>query len=77
VGIGYRADVKGKLATFTLGYSHPIEVVLPDGVDLKIDEDPRFDASRTTSTPTKSRTRAGTRLLLRGDHESGLAAGSL
>jgi large subunit ribosomal protein L6 len=25
VGIGYRADVKGKIATFTLGYSHPIE----------------------------------------------------
>ncbi len=38
VGIGYRADVKGKLATFTLGYSHPIEVLLPDGVDLKIDK---------------------------------------
>jgi large subunit ribosomal protein L6 len=38
VGIGYRADVKGKLATFTLGYSHPIEVLLPDGVDLRIDK---------------------------------------
>jgi len=38
VGIGYKADVKGKLATFTLGYSHPIELLLPDGVDLKIDK---------------------------------------
>ncbi|MBZ5580769.1 MAG: 50S ribosomal protein L6 [Acidobacteriia bacterium] len=38
VGIGYRADVKGKVATFTLGYSHPIEVLLPDGVDLKIEK---------------------------------------
>jgi len=38
VGIGYRADVKGRIATFTLGYSHPIEVLLPDGVDLKIDK---------------------------------------
>lgn len=37
-GTGYRADVKGKLATFTLGYSHPIELLLPDGVDLKIDK---------------------------------------
>jgi len=37
-GVGYRADVKGKIATFTLGYSHPIEVLLPDGVDLKIDK---------------------------------------
>ena len=38
VGTGYRADVKGKVATFTLGYSHPIEVLLPEGVDLKIDK---------------------------------------
>ncbi|HXE05131.1 MAG TPA: 50S ribosomal protein L6 [Bryobacteraceae bacterium] len=38
VGTGYRADVKGNVATFTLGYSHPIEVVLPKGVDLKIDK---------------------------------------
>jgi large subunit ribosomal protein L6 len=38
VGIGYRADVKGKIATFTLGYSHSIEFLLPDGVDLKIDK---------------------------------------
>jgi len=38
VGIGYRADVKGRIATFTLGYSHPIEVLLPESVDLKIDK---------------------------------------
>jgi large subunit ribosomal protein L6 len=38
VGIGYRADVKGKVATFSLGYSHPIEVLLPDGVEMKIDK---------------------------------------
>src|SRR5437763_1333869 len=37
VGTGYRADVKGKVATFTLGYSHPIEFILPEGVDLKVD----------------------------------------
>src|SRR5215471_9618273 len=40
VGTGYRADVKGKIATFVLGYSHPIEVLLPDGVDLKVDKQP-------------------------------------
>jgi large subunit ribosomal protein L6 len=38
VGIGYRADVKGKIATFTLGYSHPIEFLLPDGVDMRVDK---------------------------------------
>jgi large subunit ribosomal protein L6 len=38
VGIGYRADLKGNVAIFTLGYSHPIEFMLPPGVDLKIDK---------------------------------------
>src|SRR6185369_3519901 len=38
VGIGYRADIKGRVAIFTLGYSHPIEFQLPVGVDLKIDK---------------------------------------
>lgn len=38
VGTGYRADIKGRIATFTLGYSHPIEVLLPTGVDLKVDK---------------------------------------
>lgn len=38
VGIGYRVDVKGKVAVFTLGYSHAIEFLLPDGVDLKVDK---------------------------------------
>jgi large subunit ribosomal protein L6 len=37
-GTGYRADVKGKIATFMLGYSHPIELLLPNTVDLKIDK---------------------------------------
>jgi large subunit ribosomal protein L6 len=38
VGIGYRCDIKGRVATFTLGYSHPIEFYLPDGVDMKVDK---------------------------------------
>jgi large subunit ribosomal protein L6 len=38
VGIGYRADIKGKVATFTLGYSHPIEVLLPEGVEMRVDK---------------------------------------
>jgi large subunit ribosomal protein L6 len=38
VGIGYRCDLKGRIASFTLGYSHPIEFYLPDGVDMKIDK---------------------------------------
>lgn len=38
VGIGYRADIKGRVAIFTLGYSHTIEVLLPEGIDLKIEK---------------------------------------
>lgn len=38
VGIGYRADQKGKVVTFTLGYSHPIEFVLPEGIECKVDK---------------------------------------
>ena len=38
VGIGYRADVKGNAVILTLGYSHPIEFVLPKGVEAKVDK---------------------------------------
>jgi len=38
VGIGYRAEMKGKnIVVFNLGYSHPIEYPLPTGVDAAID----------------------------------------
>jgi len=38
VGIGYRAEMKGKgIVVFTLGYSHPIEYPLPAGIDVTID----------------------------------------
>src|ERR1043166_1112620 len=38
VGIGYRAEVKGRIAIFVLGYSHPIELLLPDGVEMRVDK---------------------------------------
>jgi len=38
VGIGYRAEMKGKgTVVFTLGYSHPIEVPLPTGIEVAVD----------------------------------------
>ncbi len=38
VGIGYRAEMKGKgMVVFTLGYSHPIEYPLPTGIEVTID----------------------------------------
>lgn len=36
-GIGYRGEVKGKTILFNLGYSHPIDFPLPDGISAKID----------------------------------------
>lgn len=35
VGVGYKADVQGQKIMFSLGYSHPIEFPLPDGVEAK------------------------------------------
>lgn len=37
-GIGYRCEVKGQIASFVLGYSHPIEVYLPKGIELKVEK---------------------------------------
>ena len=38
VGIGYRADVKGKQVIFALGYSHPVVFDIPKGIEIKIDK---------------------------------------
>jgi large subunit ribosomal protein L6 len=38
VGIGYRAEMKGKsMVVFSLGFSHPIEYPLPTGVEAAVD----------------------------------------
>ncbi|HET7183291.1 MAG TPA: 50S ribosomal protein L6 [Terriglobales bacterium] len=38
VGIGYRAELKGKaVVVFNLGYSHPIEYPLPEGITVTVD----------------------------------------
>jgi large subunit ribosomal protein L6 len=38
VGIGYRAEMKGKgTVVFNLGYSHPLEYPLPSGVEVAVD----------------------------------------
>jgi len=36
VGVGYRAEVKGKNVVFNLGYSHPIEFPVPDGIQISV-----------------------------------------
>ncbi len=37
VGVGYRAEVKGKEVVFQLGYSHPVRFQIPQGIDIAID----------------------------------------
>ena len=36
-GVGYRAAVKGKTIDLTLGFSHPVNFPLPEGVSAKVD----------------------------------------
>jgi large subunit ribosomal protein L6 len=36
VGVGYRAEVKGKNVVFSLGYSHPIEFPVPEGIQITV-----------------------------------------
>ena len=38
VGVGYRAEVKGKQIHFALGYSHPVVFDVPQGIDVAIDK---------------------------------------
>ena len=38
VGVGYRAEVKGKQVHFALGYSHPVVFEIPGGIDVAIDK---------------------------------------
>jgi large subunit ribosomal protein L6 len=38
VGVGYRAELKGKQIHFALGYSHPIVFEVPSGIDVTVDK---------------------------------------
>lgn len=38
-GVGYRANIQGRKAVLSLGFSHPIEYEPPEGVSLAIDQE--------------------------------------
>ncbi|HVR43382.1 MAG TPA: 50S ribosomal protein L6 [Thermoanaerobaculia bacterium] len=42
IGVGYRAEVKGKEVVFQLGYSHPIRFRVPDGIEIAVDKGGRI-----------------------------------
>ena len=35
VGVGYRAKAQGKKLNLTLGFSHPVDYPVPDGIDIE------------------------------------------
>jgi large subunit ribosomal protein L6 len=37
VGVGYKAEVRGKAIVFALGYSHPVNFPIPDGIAVALD----------------------------------------
>jgi large subunit ribosomal protein L6 len=37
VGVGYRASTKGNVLSMTVGYSHPVDFKLPDGIQAKVE----------------------------------------
>ena len=45
VGVGYRAEVKGKNVVFTLGYSHPIQFPIPEGIQIAVEKQTRVTVS--------------------------------
>ncbi len=38
VGVGYRSELKGNDLVLTVGYSHPVKVVCPEGIQFKIEK---------------------------------------
>ncbi len=45
VGIGYKAQVQGRVLQIALGYSHPIEFPIPDGIEIKVEKQTRLSVS--------------------------------
>lgn len=37
-GVGYRAQLKGRVLGLSLGFSHPVEYPLPEGVDAVVEQ---------------------------------------
>jgi large subunit ribosomal protein L6 len=45
VGVGYRAQVEGSKVVFALGYSHPVEYQVPEGIKIAIEKQTRVTVS--------------------------------
>jgi large subunit ribosomal protein L6 len=45
VGVGYRAQVEGNKVVFALGFSHPVEYKVPDGIKVAVEKQTRVTVS--------------------------------
>ena len=45
VGVGYRAEVKGKNVVLALGYSHPVEFPIPEGIQIAVEKQTHMTVS--------------------------------
>ena len=45
VGVGYRGSVSGKKLTLNLGLSHPVEIEIPDNIEVKMDGNTKLNVS--------------------------------
>ena len=45
VGVGYRAEVKGKELHLALGFSHPVVYSIPDGIDIQVEKNTNLTVS--------------------------------
>lgn len=44
-GVGYRAEVTGKVLTLSLGFSHPVVYELPDGISVEVEKQTKLSVS--------------------------------
>ncbi|KAL3813461.1 hypothetical protein ACJIZ3_014729 [Penstemon smallii] len=45
IGTGYRATLEGKDIVLNLGFSHPVRMTIPDGIQVKVEENTRITVS--------------------------------
>jgi len=45
VGVGYRATVEGRKVVFALGYSHPVEYPIPEGIKIAVEKQTHIQVS--------------------------------
>ncbi|XP_050382584.1 50S ribosomal protein L6, chloroplastic [Argentina anserina] len=45
IGVGYRATLEGRILVLSLGFSHPVRMDIPDGIQVKVEENTKIVVS--------------------------------